>query len=182
MQSCLAVIPRVGNPEVFGVAAQTVWRREQVQRNNETRSQRHNRRTESDVWAERVAAIGKAASPETGTSWSSVGDRGRDVFSDLRRSRCLDWHCLVRISQNRVLQTTAGDSAKLLSWARSLLPQATKTIELRGRDRMPKRSVELPVAWEQVSICPPRNGPKRKENPLGGWCIRCGEPNGGKYA
>lgn len=182
LHSSLAVIPTPGNPEVFGVAAQTVWTREQVHKNKETRSQRHNRHKESDVWAEIVEAIGKAPSPETGTTWISVGDRGSDVFSYLRRSRCLDWHCLVRISQNRVIQTAAGHSAKLLSWARSLLPQATKTIELRGRDGMPKRTVELQVAWEQVSICPPRNGPERQENSVGGWCIRCWEPNVGKDA
>lgn len=127
LHSCLAVIPRRGNPEIFGVAAQTGWTREQVHKNNETRSQRHNRRTESDVWAEIVEAIGPAPSPKTGISWVSVGDRGSDVFSYLRRARRLDWHCLLRISQNRVIQTATGESAKLLSWVRSLLPQATKT-------------------------------------------------------
>ena|GEM_PF-5399785 len=32
LHSCLAVIPTRGNPEIFGVAAQTVWTTEQVHR------------------------------------------------------------------------------------------------------------------------------------------------------
>ena len=118
----------------------------------------------------------KLKRPETGTSWISVGDRASDVFSYLRRARRLNWHCLVRISQNLVIQTAAGESAKLLSWARLLRPQVTKTIELRGRDGKPKQTVELQVAWEQVRICPPRNGPERKAQPVEGWCIRCWQP------
>lgn len=60
---------------------------EEVKRGSETRSQRAHRRTEADVWAETVEEIGPAPALDTGVIWVSVGDRGSDVFSYLRRSQ-----------------------------------------------------------------------------------------------
>ena len=94
LHSCLAVLPSADNPTVIGWASQSVWIRQEVKRGSETRSQRANRRTEADVWAETVEAIGLAPSTETGTLWVSVGYRESDIFSYLRRSRAQGWHWL----------------------------------------------------------------------------------------
>jgi hypothetical protein len=60
LSSCLAVIPTPGNAEILGLAAQRVWRRTEIRKGTETRAQRATRRTEADVWAEVVEAIGVA--------------------------------------------------------------------------------------------------------------------------
>lgn len=179
LHSCVAVLPNPGNPAVLGLAAQSVWMREQVKSGSETRSQRAARRTEADVWAEIVEEIGPAPASDTGVFWVSVGDRGSDVFSYLRRSQSQGWHCLMRICQDRVIETVAGDKSRLKQFARSLPTQATKEIVLRGRDGQPKRSVELQLSWQQVKIVPPVRGGKGNQDTVEGWCIRCWEPTGG---
>ena len=193
LHSCVAVVPNPGNPAVLRLAAQSVWMRKQVKSGSETRSQRAARRTEADVWAEIVEEIGPAPVPDTGVRWASVGDRGSDVFSYLRRSQSQGWHCLMRICQDRVIETVAGDKSRLKQFARSLPTQATKEISLRGRDGKPKRSVELQLSWQQVKIVPPVRGGKRYQDmevdrgesssrhtsTVEGWCIRCWEPTGG---
>lgn len=102
LSSCLAVIPTPGNAEILGLAAQRVWRRTEIRKGTETRAERATRRTEADVWAEVVEAIGVAPTA-TQQLWVSVGDRGSDVFSDLRRSQAMNWHCLFRACQERVI-------------------------------------------------------------------------------
>lgn len=138
---CVAVLPNPGNPAVLGLAAQSVWMREQVKSGSETRSQRAARRTEGDVWAEIVEEIGPAPASDTGVFWVSVGDRGSDVFSYLRRAQSQGWHCLMRICQDRVIETVAGDKSRLKQFARSLPTQATKKISL------------LMVGWETQAQC-----------------------------
>jgi hypothetical protein len=175
MHSCLAVranaMPAL---ELVGLAGQEVWTRHEVKKGRETRHQRRQRRTEFDVWAEVVEQIG--AAPESGTLWVSVGERASDVFSYFRRATSLGWHCLVRVSQDRVIETAGGARAHLLTWAREeLAPQAHKRITLRGRDGRPQREVELQVGWSEVRICAPRLGPERQAEPITGWCIRCWE-------
>ena len=175
LHSCVAVLPKPGNPAVLGLAAQSVWVREEVKRGSETRSQRAHRRTEkeclrgklppknlrADVWAETVEEIGPAPALDTGVIWVSVGDRGSDVFSYLRRSQAQGWHCLMRICQDRVIETVAGDKSRLKQFARSMPTKTASAVLLRGRDGESKRSVELQIAWEQVKIVPPVRGDER---------------------
>jgi hypothetical protein len=145
-----------------------------VKKGRETRHQRRKRRTESDVWAEVIEEIGRAPDSESGTLWVSVGDRASDVFSYLRRARALGWHCLVRVSQDRVIETPQGQRTHLLSWARqAIAPRAQKRIWLRARDGLPKREIELQIGWSEVRICAPQLGPERGRAPIRGWCIRC---------
>lgn len=173
--SCLVVRPQEENPEVLGLAQQHVWTRPKINKGSETRSERNKRRTEYDVWAEVVEAIGEAPSDESGTVWVSVGDRGSDVFSYWTRARRLGWHCLSRVVQNRVIRTPEGEEAKLMQWSRQLERKAGKKITLRGRDGKPKREAELNVAWSEVWICAPKNRKLRKKEPIRGWVIRCWE-------
>jgi len=175
LHSCLAVLPHPANPQVQGLAAQVAWTRTAVKKGSESRHQRRYRRTEFDVWAETVEAIGRAPAPELGTRWVSVGDRASDVFSSFRRATTLGWQCLVRAGQDRRIETAADEPGRLMQWARGLEPRAHKRVVLRGRDGLPKREVDLQVAWSALRICAPQLGPERKERPLAGWCIRCWE-------
>ncbi len=85
-------------------------------------------------------------------------------------------HCLMRICQDRVITTALGERGRLKSFARSLSPMTAQNIVLRGRNGQPKRTVGLQVAWEQVTISPPKRGPERTQEPITGWCIHCWEP------
>jgi Transposase DNA-binding/Transposase DDE domain len=179
LHSCLAVRPTTV-PEILGLAAQRVWTRQEVKKGTETRAARSKRRKESDVWAEVVEAIGPAA-PEQ--CWVSVSDRASDVFSFVRRARAPGWHCLWRVGQNRVV--LAGNQRKtklLLDWARRLPAQTETTIDLRGRAEQLPRTVRLQVAWSEVTLCPPCNGPERQQAPVSGWCVRCWETSKRKHA
>lgn len=173
LHSCLTVLP--DNDQVQGLAAQFVWTRQGVQKGSESRHQRRHRRTEFDVWAETVEAIGEAPPPASGTLWVSVGDRASDVFSYFRRAVAVGWHCLARVSQNRVMETAQGERARLIEWARRLPRQSRKTITLRGRDGEPKREAHLAVGWDQLVLRAPQLGPERKSRPIRAWCIRCWE-------
>ena len=177
IHSCLAIVPTAGNPEILGVAAQQVWTRNDIKRGQETRTERSRRRTEFDVWAEVVETIGEAPDTTIAPMWVSVGDRGSDIFSYVRRSRAKNWHCLLRVCQDRVIQTTDGSKQRLKSLARSMPAMSHKKILLRGRSGQPKRHVELKLAWQQVQIHPPSRGPERQQKPIEGWCIRCWQAN-----
>lgn len=95
LHSCLA--REASSGRVLGLADQRFWARREPAR-PESRTQRARRRTEADVWAESLEAIGPVAE---GATWVSVADRGADVYSHLYRARALGWHCLVRACQDR---------------------------------------------------------------------------------
>jgi hypothetical protein len=170
MHGCLAILPDTTNPEILGLAYQTVWTRDVFRRRIEIKIQRQKRRREADVWAETVEAIGPA--PE-GTTWISVGDRASDVFSYVRPVRALGWHCLLRVNQERRIVTDAHRAGYLKRHVRSLPPRATKTVIVRGRNGTPNRQVALQVAWTSLTLQPPANRPEKYEPPQPGWCVRC---------
>lgn len=177
LHTCLALIPSKEPPHIIGVAAQHVWTRQhEARKGRESRIARNKRPTEAEVWAKIVEEIGSVPQPETGIPmWVSVGDRASDIFAYLRRARAAGWHALLRVGQDRVIQTGAGERARLMKWVRELPLQARQTMTLRGRDGRPQRNVELSIAWSAVTICPPQLGPERKQEPIEGWCIRCWE-------
>ncbi|KAM3108831.1 IS4 family transposase [Phormidesmis sp. 146-33] len=174
VHSCLAVIPRSGNPEILGLARQQVWARSATAQHQGSGSKRTVERSEGDKWAESLEAIGRAPTGG-GQRWVSVGDRESDVFSYLRRSAQSQWQSLVRVSQNRVITTASGTRSHLKAYARSLSAQSQKTVNLRGREGTPQRSVPLNLAWAAVTIHAPQGGPERQAAPVSGWCIRCWE-------
>jgi Transposase DNA-binding/Transposase DDE domain len=179
LHSCLAVRP-AAVPAILGLAAQRVWTRHDVKKGTETRAARARRPKESDVWAELLETIGPA--PASEQRWVSVSDRASDIFSFVRRARAQNWHCLWRVGQNRIVLTGTGRKTKLLDWARRLPAQTETIIELRGRAEHPARTVGLQVAWSAVTLCAPRNGRQRQQEPLAGWCVRCWEAGKGKNA
>ncbi len=169
LHSCLAVIPTPGNAEILGLAAQQVWRRTDIKKGTETRVECATRRSESDIWAEVVETIGRVPEHQCGVS---VGDRGSDVFSDLRRSRALQWHCLFRACQDRVITKADGSKGRLMQSARAMSSMAQTTLTLRGRDGQLKQTLDLQVAWFPVQIVPPVRGTEHHEPPIAGWGIR----------
>jgi Transposase DNA-binding/Transposase Tn5 dimerisation domain len=179
LHSCLAVRP-TAVPEILGVAAQRVWTRHEVKKGTETRAARAQRPKESEVWAQVVETIGPV--PASDQRWVSVSDRASDIFSFVRRARAQNWHCLWRVGQNRLVFTVRGRQAKLLHWVRRLPAQTQTVIELRGRAEQPPRTVHLQVAWSAVTLCPPRNGRQRQQEPVSGWCVRCWEAGKRKNA
>ena len=139
LHSCLALRPSEGQAQIIGLAAQHVWARQHAARKGrESRSERNKRRTEAEVWACVVEEIGQAPPPETGLRWVSIGDRASDIFSYLRRAQAAGWKCLLRVGQDRLVQTETGERARLMSWARGLSPQARQVMTLRGRDGRPQ--------------------------------------------
>lgn len=166
LHSCLAIVPTPGNPLVLGLAGQIPWVRgfdNNDENNYEQDITPELLRTDSegDIWAEMVESIGSAPTPQTGLLWVSVGDRGSDIFSYLRRARSKNWQCLLRVTQNRVILKPDGTKGHLKAFARSLEPMAIKTIVLRGRNSQPKRDVHLQVAWSPLTIQPPATGCER---------------------
>jgi hypothetical protein len=155
---------------VLGLAYQQPWTRQEVHHGHETRTQRWARARESAIWAQVLTAIGR---PPAGATWISVSDSASDVFSFLREATGQGWHCLLRLCQDRVIRQAAGTPARLSRWVRALPAQAEQTIELRGRDGRPKRTVRVQLAWAPVQLCPPRNGPERRGAPVAGWVLRC---------
>ncbi|MEB3336680.1 MAG: IS4 family transposase [Leptolyngbyaceae bacterium] len=171
MHSCLAVIPTPGNPDLLGLGGQAVWSRP-VKTESETTKTR--KRSEGEKWIEMLTRIGPVPATRL-QRWVSVGDRESDIFSYLRRSQEQGWDSLVRVAQNRVVISAEGERTYLKTLARTLPPQAQKTIVLRGRDGHPQRSIELHIAWTRVLVCPPQSGPERHQAPQSLWCIRCWE-------
>lgn len=169
LHSCLAVIPTPGNAMPIGLARQRVWRRTELKTKGETRTARAARARESEVWAETVEQIG---APRPEQLWVSVGDRGSDVFSDLRRCQALSWQCLFRVCQDRKIVTAEAKTGRLMQQARAMAAMAQTTLDLRGREGQAKQSIELQVAWSAVQIVPPKHGAERHEAAQSGWCIR----------
>jgi hypothetical protein len=60
LHSCLGILPDAHNPDILGLAHQTVWTRNLIRRRIETKMQRQKRRSEADIWAETIEAIGPA--------------------------------------------------------------------------------------------------------------------------
>ncbi|MBD0299303.1 MAG: IS4 family transposase, partial [Nitrososphaera sp.] len=180
LHSCLAVVPTPTNPEIVGVAGQIPWMRGEIniEEKESSSAKLFRSQSEGEIWAEMLDDIGSPPDENTGIVWVSVGDRGSDIFSYIRRAQSDKWHCLLRVTQNRVITTPEGNKGYLKSFARTLAPMALKTLVLRGRDGEPKRSVNLQVAWSPIIIQPPQTGPERKQQPISGCCLRCWEVGG----
>jgi len=104
LHSTLAVDP-AGVAEVLGLADQKLFLRQPVPV-GETRTQRKQRPRESQVWAQRVAAVG---SSPPGTRWIHLADRGADDFGFFAACAAANVGFLVRAYQDR--RMTAGHAA-----------------------------------------------------------------------
>ena len=177
MHDCLAVQPE--HPSgVLGLAHATVWTRQHAlrQENDQDRLKRQYRgETEAALWAQTLLAIGQAPSPESGTTWVSVGDRGSDIFDYVQTARGLGWHVLLRVNQNRLVALSDGRSTHLKETAEQLTNSTSFDLDLRARPNQPARTAHCLVAYSRLSLLPPRHALK-KGHPfrdlIGGTLIR----------
>jgi len=87
----------------------------------------------------------------------------------------MNWQCLFRLCQDRVILNADGNKGRLMQQARAMPTMAQTTLGLRGRAQELKQTVVLQVAWSPVQIVPPVRGTKRHQLPQSGWWIRVWE-------
>ena len=170
VQTVLAVLPQ--SPEVLGCIAQEPFVRIPAP-DGEQRSQRHKREErETDVWMRQVQSIG---TPEPGSIWVHVGDRGADMFPFFQACQATQTHFLVRAAQNRRIEESEEEIRYSLRRARSWPSQASRPFEVPARHGHQARSTPLQLSFGQMTLLPPRHEPRESREPLTVWVIRVWE-------
>src|SRR5436305_10318506 len=170
VQTVLAVRP--GTREVLGCLAQEPFVRIPAP-DGEQRSQRRKRdERETDVWMRQVSAIG---TPEPGSMWVHVGDRGADMFPFFQACQATQTHFLVRAGKSRRVEESEEEIKYSLMRARSWPSQASRPFEVPARHGRQARSTQLQLAFGQMTLLPPRNEPRASKEPLTVWVIRVWE-------
>jgi len=160
--SCLAVKFQNDQPQVIGLTGQKAWIREEKKEGSDPKA--HEER-ESQVWQEMIEQIGPV--PENCT-WTTVGDRGADIFSFLE-SLPFGWDCVIRSKHDRKILVN-GDRKNLKKYMRELPSMGTTTHFLRARDGSSSRAVILSTSWVEVDILPPETDKGKK--PIRGCYVR----------
>lgn len=155
---------------VLGVALQRLWARPMTTHRGETRSERLGRERESQLWQQSLEAIGP---PPGRQRWVSVGDRGSDVFSYLEAATRQGWDVLLRVCQNRRIETSQGALGHLASHIRSLPPVAETTVWMRGRSGLPSEEITLELSSDAVWVEPPWLGAADGAVAIRCWVVRC---------
>src|SRR6202048_4374563 len=170
VQTVLAVRPQ--SREILGCMAQEPFVRIPAP-DGEQRYQRRKRdERETDVWMRQVQAIG---TPESGSMWIHVGDRGADMFSFFQACQATQAHFLVRAAKNRRVQESGEEINYSLTQARAFPSQASLSFEVPARHGHPARSTQLQLAFGQMTLLPPRPEPRASKEPLTVWVIRVWE-------
>jgi hypothetical protein len=147
--------------------------------------QRRQRRRESEIWTEGIAAAGTA--PPNGC-WVDGGDRGRDIYQAMREARAWQHHFLFRVCQDRSVWRADDASRRvpLLAYARSLPAQGRDRVDIPARGGRPARSAEVSLASAAVRVPAPAGTPQQHAQPvLLAWLIRVWEeqaPKDGVHA
>lgn len=170
VQTVLAVRPQTR--EVLGCIAQEPFVRIPAPEGEHRHQRLKREERETDVWMRQVQAIG---TPESGSLWVHVGDRGADMFPFFQACRSTQTHFLVRAAQNRRVQESEEEISYSLTQARSWPSQASRVLELPARHGHQKRSAQLQLAFGQLTLLPPRNEPRASKEPLTVWVIRVWE-------
>lgn len=170
LHNCLAVEYDEKNPKVLGLANQRIWKRDDiVLHKSETRTQRNKRQgKESEHWLKTLKDIG---SPPEGEQWVSLGDRGNDIYEYFCGVKKLNWHAVVRASQDRLVEAE-NKQQSLMKWASSLPAGGTRTILVRRKEDTKVKEIVMTVSWGKVSVCPPKRL-GGKEEPITLWVVRC---------
>jgi len=158
--SCLAVKLFENQPHILGLTGQKAWIREEKK---ESRS-KGKKEKESQVWQEMIDQIGPV--PEE-CMWTTVGDRGADVFSFLE-SLPVGLDCVIRSKYDRKILVN-GQKQELKEFLRGLPCMGTTPHYLRARKSF-SREITLNFSWEEVKVLPP-NAQKEKE-PIEGSYVR----------
>jgi hypothetical protein len=172
VHNTLAVSATEGH--IYGLAYQQAWIRDAVNHKQaETRSQRHQRGDKQSArWVETVNVIGK---PPPGVRWVHVGDRECDIFDFFQAVVETKADFCVRILQNRRLVEWQHDDPRyLISDLRQLKPMGYRRLELAAKPGQPKRTAQLAVSWQPVTLRSPRNRPGAAST-LTVWAVRTWE-------
>jgi hypothetical protein len=170
VQTVLAVRPQTR--EVLGCMAQEPFVRIPAPQGEQRYQRRKREERETDVWMRQVQAIG---TPESGSLWVHVGDRGADMFPFFQACRSTQTQFLVRAAQNRRVEVCEEEIAYSLTQARAFASQASRVLELPARHGHQKRSAQLQLAFGQMTLLPPRQEPRAGKEPLTVWVIRVWE-------
>lgn len=204
LHSCLAIVPPGSSSEenlsipsdqvssngyVLGMAHQSVWARPDATSPKPLKKRQE--RTEQDVWAETLTALGQVP---PGALYVSVADRGSDVLSYWQHARSLGWHLLSRLYHKRVCYDPAGQKQNLISWGASLQRQSKRTIIASLKPKGPRVPVEISLGWSALSIVSSRtpSGVNRRlaqkiedanlvedqEEKLSGYLVHCSDDTG----
>src|SRR3989454_7379242 len=170
VQTVLAVRPQ--SREVLGCMAQEPFVRIPAPEGEQRHQRRKRDERETDVWMRQVHAIG---TPEPGSIWVHVGDRGADMFPFFQACQATQTHFLVRAAQNRRVQQDEDEISYSLTQARSWPSQASRPFEVPARHGRQARSTQLQLAFGQLTLLPPRHEPRASKEPLTVWLIRVWE-------
>ncbi len=170
VQTVLAVRPEMR--EVLGCMAQEPFVRIPAPEGEQRYQRRKREERETDVWIRQVHAIG---TPEPGSMWVHVGDRGADMFPFFQACRSRQTHFLVRAAQNRRAQESEDEISYSLTQARSWPSQASRPFEVPARHGHPGRWTHLQLSFGQMTLLPARHEPRASKEPLTVWVIRVWE-------
>src|SRR3984893_6263629 len=170
VQTVLAVRPQ--SREILGCMAQEPFVRIPAPDGEQRYQRRKREERETDVWMRQVQAIG---TPESGSMWIHVGDRGADMFSFFQACQATQTHFLLRAAQNRRVQESEEEISYSLTQARAFPSQVSRPFEVPARHGHPARSTQLQLAFGQMTLLPPRHEPRASKEPLTVWVIRVWE-------
>jgi hypothetical protein len=170
VQTVLAVRPQTR--EVLGCMAQEPFVRIPAPEGEQRYQRRKRDKRETDVWMRQVHAIG---TPDPGSMWVHVGDRGADMFPFFQACRSTQTHFLVRAAQNRRVQESEEEITYSLTQARSWPSQASRPFEVPARHGHPRRSTHLQLSFGQMTLLPPRHEPRASKESMMVWIIRVWE-------
>lgn len=161
---------------VFGLVSQILHTRRRVPKGEKKEARRRRADRESRLWKKASQSIPPAPA---GRLWVDVADRGADITEFLDSEEETGKKYVVRSNHNRLLiQKNQGKrkGTKLHDWARTFSAQGQRTVEVRARPGQKARSATVGVAWQAVTLKPPRQrrGDERGV-PLPTWVVRVWE-------
>src|SRR5436309_1024440 len=170
VQTVLAVRPETR--EVLGCMAQEPFVRIPAPEGEQRYQRRKREERETDVWMRQVQTIG---TPDPGSMWVHVGDRGADMFPFFQACQATQTHFLVRAAQSRRVEVCEDEISYSLTQARAFPSQASRPFEVPARHGRQARSTQLQLACGQMTLLPPRHEPRAGKEPLTVWVIRVWE-------
>lgn len=173
LHTLLAVEPVDGVP--LGVLAAESWVRRAASA-GETRAERRHRPRESQRWGRLVQTVG---APPLETVWVHVADREADCFDFLAAVVAVGADVLVRIAQDRRVQTVEGRLERLFATLADHPVQDQQAVALPPRARVGERVAQLAISWTPVQVLPPQAPPPELAGhpPIAAWAIRVWEPD-----
>ena len=170
VQTVLAVRPETR--EVLGCMAQEPFVRIPAPEGEQRYQRRKREERETDVWMRQVQTIG---TPEPGSMWVHVGDRGADMFPFFQACQATQTHFLVRAAQNRRVQEGEEEITYSLDRARAFPSQASRPFEVPARHGHQGRQTQLQLSFGQMTLLPPRHEPRVSKEPFSVWVVRVWE-------